>query len=149
MSGVKGNAFAPSPGQTQYQNLLYVLKSDGSCGSASCAEAVVSLPFAFNLVQPNQVAVPPFPRAIQVTSLAAGNSGGNPYLAVGLSDGGVQTYNVSNPASPQLTDTFGGMATTDGSQTPPTALAWDPSGSGLLAIGVISWADEGFFVNIN
>ena len=78
-----------------------------------------------------------------------GTSAGPPYLAVGLSDGGVQIYNVSNPSSPQLTGTFGGMATADGSQTPPTALAWDPSGSGLLAVGVISWADEGFVVQVN
>ena len=91
----------------------------------------------------------PTVRAIQVTSLAAGYIGGTPYLAVGLSDTGVQIYNVNNPSSPQLTDTFEGMATPDGSQTPPTALAWDPSGSGLLAVGVMSWADEGFFVQIN
>ena len=86
-------------------------------------------------------------RAIGVTSLAAGYVGTVPYLAVGLSDGGVQIYNVSG--TPQLTSTFGGMATPDGSQTPPTALAWDPSGSGLLAVGVISWADEGFFVHVD
>ena len=42
-----------------------------------------------------------------------------------------------------------GWRTPDGSQTPATALAWDPSGSGLLAVGVISWADEGFFVQVN
>ena len=84
-----------------------------------------------------------------MTSLAAGYIGQTPYLAVGLSDGGVQIYNVSNPSSPQLTGTFTGMATGDDSQTPPTALAWDPSGSGLLAIGVISWANEGFVVQVN
>ena len=84
-----------------------------------------------------------------MTSLAAGNVNGTPYLAVGLSDTGVQIYNVSDPSSPRLTGTFGGMATGDGPQTPPTAMAWDPSGSGLLAVGVISWSNLGFFVAIN
>ena len=28
-------------------------------------------------------------------------------------------------------------------------MAWDPAGSGMLAIGVISWADVGFFVRVN
>jgi hypothetical protein len=123
-----------------YRNLLYVVPLDGSCASASCAQYQVELPNQFS---------PQIPiRPISVTSLAAGYVGTSPYLAVGLSDTGVQIYNVGN-GTPQLTSTFGGMATGDGSQTPPTALAWDPSGSGLLAIGVISWADEGFFVRVN
>jgi hypothetical protein len=148
MTGSQGNGFDEEgldSGFTAYRNWLYVLPADGSCASMSCAYSHTRLPDAFNLCA-NCAGVP---RAIGVTSLAAGYSGGNLYVAVGLSDGGVQIYNVNNPNSPQLTDTFGGMATPDGSQTPPTALAWDPSGSGLLAIGVISWADEGFFVNIN
>ena len=143
MTGTKGNSTIS--GSSQYQNLLYVLPPDGSCASAGCAEATVSLPNIFNQCGSCVGEV----RTIGVTALAAGNVGGTPYLAVGLSDDGVQIYNVSNPSSPQLTDTFVGTATGDGSQAPPTALAWDPSGSGLLAIGVISWADEGFFVNIN
>ncbi len=147
MSGTKGNAFSPLSGETQYQNLLYVLPKDGSCGSQSCAISTVSLPDAFNnccwFLRRSPM------RAIQVTSLAAGSIGGTPYLAVGLSDGGAQIYNVSNPSAPQLTGTFGGMATSDGSQTPVTALAWDPSGSGLLAVGVISWSNEGFVVRVN
>ncbi len=145
MSGINGNAFEPVESQTQYQNLVYVLPGDGSCASQSCAIATVSLPYVFNLCDTCVGDA----RAIQVTSLAAGNVGGNQYLAVGLSDGGVQIYDVSDPSSPQLTGTFTGMSTPDGSQTPVTALAWDPSGSGLLAVGVISWADEGFFVQVN
>ncbi len=145
MAGTKGDAFVPDRDETQYQNLLYVLHGDGSCASQSCAVSTVSLPYAFNVCDTCLGA----PRAIQVTSLAAGYIGSTPYLAVGLSDGGVQIYNVSNPTSPQLTGTFGGMATSDGSQTPATALAWDPSGSGLLAVGVISWANVGFVVRVN
>jgi len=145
MSGTKGNAFEPLSGQTQYQNLVYVLPGDGSCASASCAFSTISLPYVFNLCD----SCGGEPRAIGVTSLAAGNVGGNQYLAVGLSDGGVQIYDVGDEDFPRLTSTFTGMGTPDGSQTPATALAWDPSGSGLLAVGVISWADEGFFVQVN
>ncbi|MGO9386308.1 MAG: hypothetical protein ACLP4W_30695 [Mycobacterium sp.] len=143
IAGTTGNVFDTYGGDPAYQNLLYVVPPDGSCASASCA---------IRVALPNQWpwpagALQDIVRAIGVTSLAAGYVGTVPYLAVGLSDGGVQIYNVSG--TPQLTSTFGGMATPDGSQTPPTALAWDPSGSGLLAVGVISWANEGFFVHVD
>ena len=84
-------------------------------------------------------------------SLAVGSIGQTPYLAVGLNDGGVQLYNVSNPSSPQLTGTFTAMTPTpyNGLQASVSALAWDPSGSGLLAVGVMSWAEEGFVVRVN
>ena len=115
---------------------------DGSCASAGCAWHQVELQ---NQYQNSAGAIA---RAISVTSLAAGYVGSSPYLAVGLSDYGVQIYNVAG-GTPRPTSMFIGMATGDGSQTPPTALAWDPSGSGLLAVGVISWADEGFFVQVD
>ena len=148
MTGSQGNELDEEgldSGYTAYRNWLYELPGDGSCASMSCAYSHTRLPDAFNFCD-NCAGVP---RAIGVTSLAAGYSGGNLYVAVGLSDGGVQIYGSNGLGGLELTDTFGGMATPDGSQTPPTALAWDPSGSGLLAVGVISWADEGFFVNIN
>jgi hypothetical protein len=148
MTGSQGNELDEEgldSGYTAYRNWLYELPADGSCASMSCAYSHTRLPDAFNLCD-NCAGVP---RAIGVTSLATGYSGGNLYVAVGLSDGGVQIYGSNGLRGLKLTDTFGGMATPDGSQTPPTALAWDPSGSGLLAVGVISWADEGFFVNIN
>ena len=143
MTGTKGDSTEPD--EPQYQNLLYVLPGDGSCGSQSCAISTTSLPIMFNQCEQCAGEV----RSISVTSLAAGYVGGTPYLAVGLSDFGVQIYNVSNPSSPQLTSTFGGMAVSDHSQTPPTALAWDPSGSGLLAIGVMSWGRQGFFIQVD
>jgi hypothetical protein len=144
MAGTTGQEFDPDPYSTPYRNLLYVLPPDGSCASASCAWYQVELPNQY----PSDADFSHIVRAVSVTSLAAGYVDTAPYLAVGLSDGGVQIYNVGN-GTPQLTSTFGGMATGDGSQTPPTALAWDPSGSGLLAIGVISWANEGFFVQVD
>ncbi len=143
MTGVKGDSVGT--GGSEYQNLLYVLPKNGSCASQSCAISTVSLPILFNACDNCNGEA----RSIQVTSLAAGYIGQTPYLAVGLTDGGVQIYNVSNPSSPQLTGTFGGMATSDGSQAPATALAWDPSGSGLLAVGVLSWSNEGFVVRVN
>ena len=51
MSGVKGNAFTTNPnnpGDTTYQNLLYVLPNDGSCGSQSCALHTITLPTEIN-----------------------------------------------------------------------------------------------------
>ena len=143
MSEVKGGAVSSRLG-TVYENLLYVLPGDGSCGSQSCADP------HHQLAEPILARGPSLPsRAVQVSSLATGNVGQTPYLAVGLSDGGVRIYNVTTPSSPQLTGTFGGMATGDGSQTPVTALAWDPAGSGLLAVGVISSGNEGFVVKVN
>ena len=73
------------------------------------------------------------------------------FLLEKLNDGGVQLYNVSNPSSPQLTGTFAPMTPTpyDGFQASVSALAWDPSGSGLLAVGVMSAQEEGFVVRVN
>lgn len=144
MAGTKGNTVGT--GGVEYQNVVNVLPAGGSCATQSCAEAVISLPTMFNNCDSCTGEV----RSITVTSLATGNIGSTPYLAVGLSDGGVQIYNVSDPSSPQLTGTFTGNETgVDDSQTPPTALAWDPSGSGLLAVGVVARSDLGFFVKVN
>ena len=116
-------------------------------GFENPGNGVANLPTTY---YPYQTGSPGENRFVSVTSLAAGTSGGNPVVAVGLSDGGVQIYSGTNPnGTLTLTDTFTGIETGDGSQTPPTAMAWDPAGSGLLAIGVISWADEGFFVRVN
>ena len=126
-----------------YRNYLYAVSPSGSCASASCAASVTELPSTF-MTDANGESQ----RTVTVTSLAAGYVAGHPYLAVGLSDTGVQIYDVSDPNAPRLTATFGGMATGDDSQTPVTALAWDPAGSGLLAVGVISWADRAFMVHV-
>ena len=48
-----------------------------------------------------------------------------------------------------LWSTFTGMAIGDGSPTPVTALAWDPSGSGRLAIGLYDIGNLGYGVQVN
>ena len=126
---------------TVYENLLYVLPGDGSCGSQSCAIRTISLPNQFS---PADQLAPRRPGVLTCHRERRPDP-----ISVGLSDGGVRIYNVTTPSSPQLTGTFGGMATGDGSQTPVTALAWDPAGSGLLAVGVISSGNEGFVVKVN
>ena len=155
MTGTKGNSFdTTETGGTLYQNLLYALPADGSCASQSCATAVVNLPSSINWCVLDSCSGEV--RAIQATSLATGvvntGRGQTPYLAVGLSDGGVQIYRI-NPGCPgcvlQLTSTFGGMAIGDGSQTPVTALSWDPSGSGHLAIGLFDIGNLGYGVQVN
>jgi hypothetical protein len=150
MTGTQGgqlDEFQP-PGSVPnpYRNYLYQLPTDGSCAAASCAQAIVRLPDAWNLRGVNAPGVAP--RAIIVTSLAAGFVGTHPYLAVGLSDGGVQIYDVNGP-TPRLTSTFDDMAPGDGSQATPTALAWDPAASGLLAIGVMGSGSVGYFVTLD
>jgi RTX calcium-binding nonapeptide repeat (4 copies) len=143
MTGVTGsNLTVPGTGiQGDYKNELYVLPPDGSCGSASCAQAVVQLPTLYN---PGGFDY----RAIAASSLAAGTANGRPMVAVGLTDGGLQLYDMSSPRSPWLAGTWGGMATGDGSQTPVTALAFDPAGSGMLSVGVISSGNIGYVIRV-
>ena len=64
----QGQRVLAESGETQYQNLLYVLPGDGSCGSQSCAISTISLPIMFNHCDAMRRRM----RAIQVTSLAAG-----------------------------------------------------------------------------
>jgi hypothetical protein len=140
MSGVTGSSLTIPNSQGDYQNTVYVLPPDGSCGSSSCALANISLPSAYNVDGFNY-------RAIAVSSLAAGYVQGQPMLAVGLTDGGLQLYQMNGP-NPQLTATWGGMATGTGAQTPVTALAFDPSGSGMLSVGVLSPGNVGFVIRV-
>jgi hypothetical protein len=140
MSGVTGSSLTIPNSQGDYQNTLYVLPPDGSCGSSSCAQAVVQLPTAYS---PDGVNY----RAIAVSSLAAGYVQGQPMLAVGLTDGGLQLYQMNGP-NPQLTATWTGMATGTGAQTPVTALAFDPSGSGMLSVGVLSPGTVGYVIRV-
>ena len=111
-----GGAFSSRLG-TVYENLLYVLPGDGSCRKPT-AIRTISLPNQFSPA--DQLAPPPS----RCPHLPPGTSARTPISRVGLSDGGVRIYNVTTPSSPQLTSTFGGMATGDRSQTPVTALAW-------------------------
>ena len=142
MAGVTGDSLVPNVGAL-YSNLVYVLPHDGSCASSVCALAIIGLPTYHRDCESCPV------WSISTTSLAAGTIGGKPYLAVGLSDSGVQIYDVSNPRSPRLTGTFTGFNLADGSQAAATALAWDPAGSGLLAIGLLSIGNLGYGIRVN
>ncbi len=138
MTGTTGDSLVNG---NVYQNELYVLAPDGSCGSASCARAVVQLPQVYKTAFTI--------RAIMTSSLAAGFAGGTPLVAVGLTDGGLQIYDVSIPTAPRLVQTWGGMATGTGAQTPVTALAFDPSGSGMLSVGVLTPGNAGFVLRLS
>lgn len=142
MAGVTGDSLVPNVGDL-YRNLVYVLPHDGSCASSDCALAVIGLPTYHRECDDCPV------WSVSTTSLASGSIGGKPYLAVGLSDNGVQIYDVSNPRSPRLTSTFTGYNLADGSQAAATALAWDPAGSGMLAIGLLSIGNLGYGIRVN
>ncbi len=138
-------AGAGSDANVYFHNWLYELPPDGSCASRSCAIAVTPLDtiFANN--------VPFIERTMGVTALTAGQVDGKAFVAIGYSDtetdsGGVEVYDPNNLsvadktaqypiAAPSLNFT---KFTTAPSQTAVTALAADPSGSGLLAIGTSS-----------
>ncbi len=145
MTGVQGNSLTPADGGTPYQNLLYAQLPNAACGSANCAEAVVSLPSQF---ESGAGTINFTRRAIATSSLAVGMVGGATLVAVGLTDYGLQIYDFSNPNSPQLVGTWVGMGTGDGSQTPVTALSFDPSGSGLLSVGVLSPGNVGYVIKV-
>ncbi|MET0693582.1 MAG: hypothetical protein ABWY56_06605, partial [Propionibacteriaceae bacterium] len=139
ISGTKGDAidggdndtFPPAESNGTYRNLVYRVPTDGSCADEGCARAVgnvVDLPTLLDYSFPDPA------RAVGVTALAAGFSGGNLFVAIGMTDYGVRVYKGDLSSYSE----YGGMATANGSQTPVSALAFDPSGSGLLAVGVVS-----------
>ncbi len=142
MTGVTGSSLSTSQSNGDYANMLYVLPPNGSCGSASCATGSVQLPSQINVDGFNL-------RAIETSSLAAGYAGGTPLVAVGLTDGGLAIYDVSNPSNPVPTTIWGGMAVGGGTQTPVTALAFDPSGSGMLSVGVLSPGNVGYVLRLS
>lgn len=146
ISGTKGNAIDggnndtfPPAGNTTYRNLVYRVSPDGRCASEGCASKVADLPTHF------QPGFPDDDRAIGVTALAAGSSGGNTFVAVGLTDFGVQVFK-GDLSSQQ---TYAGMSTGRGDQTAASALAFDPSGSGMLAVGVVSIGINSWTVKVN
>jgi hypothetical protein len=68
-------------------------------------------------------------------------------LAVGLTDGGLLLYNLGS-GLPQLMGIWGGMATVTGAQTPVTALAFDPAGSGMLSVALLSPGNVGYVIRV-
>lgn len=116
-------------------------RNDGTCTQPSCATGTGdwvnrSFPALFpNAGDPYNSSA--LNRNVIVSSLAAGMIGTTPVLAVGLSDTGVRILNRNT--GQQIGQAYGGCATGGiKTQTPPTALAWDPSGSGWLAVGCMS-----------
>lgn len=139
-------AGAGSDANVYFHNWLYELPPDGSCASRSCAIAVAPLDtiFANN--------VPFIERTMGVTALTAGQVDGKAFVAIGYSDtetdsGGVEVFDPSNLSVADKTAQypigvpsliFTKFMATAPNQTAVTALAADPSGSGLLAIGTSS-----------
>ena len=135
-TGSKGNNLNDGD-PDRYRNILYALSPEAICAVETCVEHV-DLPNYYP-DGPDQA------RIIGVTALAAGRVGDRLMVAVGLTDGGVSLFDEEL----SYLGSFGGMATGDGSQTPVTALQFDPAGSGWLAVGAMSHASIGFFVKLN
>ena len=133
VSGIKGTD------QPSFQNWVYGLAGPGPCqqppppgGGTPCIfqRAVVST-------------LDDVGRPVVTTSLAAPGPN-SPYSAVGLSDGTVRILNEN-------LRTVGIFTVPSGSccQAPVTALAWDPSGSGKLAVGAMTKGSAGFVITVN
>ena len=136
ISGTKGDAISgdnndpgtfPPAGYTEYRNLLYQVPANGTCAVESCAR-VRELPTQY-VVDDN---IPDYNRPVGVTALAAGTSGGNPFVAVGMTDYGTWIFDGDLQGS----NAYVGQPT--GGQTPVSALAFDPGGSGMLSVGWLS-----------
>ena len=154
IAGTKGINIDPLGKQPNpYQTLIYKVKFDqlnNKCALQSCATQVLSLPTFFAGRDPTTGYTED--RAVGVTQLSAGYAGGKPYLAVGMSDCGLQIYDMdlSNVGS------FGGMNNPGdpASQTAITALAWDPAGkaagsTGLITLGIMTAGFYGYMFDVN
>lgn len=150
MAGMFNAGSSTNPGDpsgTGYQSMLYKLPPDGTCAMKSCA--------IWTQVLPSYVAgrSPFYERAVGPTSLAAGTVGGESFVAVGMSeaedqsgaDEGVWVFRDNDQYCPgarpevcRLWHHFGDYQDPGWNQTVTSALAWDPGGSGRLAIGVTS-----------
>ncbi len=120
-------------------NFLYRLPPDGSCAQLSCMSVP---PASWPSELPSHEVVRGSPVAPSV--LAAGVIGTTPVVAVGLTNSlnsdlpGMSGVIVFNQAAGTLMGSWQPVGTNGGAlQTAVTALDWDDSGSGLLAIGTI------------
>ena len=160
IAGTKGDR-VPNPDNAQsddgYHVLLYEVPYNGTCASQSCVAPSGGQVAEFQ----NQIGIRydsfsgyyPFgdTRAVGPTSLAAGMVGSTPVVAIGLSDFGVYTGTASTVTNMPLGvgNQFGGAATPDGAQTPATALAFDPAGTGLMAVGALEYGNVGYAVQVD
>ena len=146
LTGYRGSGTAADP----YANVLYVLAGDGSCASQVCSLGHTDLNIHLSCTWTDSEPWRYIDRAVATTALAVGKSGNATFVAVGGSDYGVGIY-YWNGANLYNTDNYAAMAITSDpcTQTPITALAWDPRGSGLLAVGVTNWRYIGYFAQIS
>ena len=138
ISGTKGTYITGAGNPDNYRNILYKVPLALECASESCAREqgkVADLPANYDNNQ----------RIIGTTSLAGGFSGGKPYLAVGLTDYGGFIYDTNL----NQTANYTGMTTAEPAQTPVVSVAWDPAGTGSLALGVMSYGQQAFLLDIN
>ena len=138
ISGTKNTTLGVT-GYPDYENLIYKAPLDLSCASSSC------LPAANVKALTNDYAGDQGSRIVGTTALAGGFSAGVPYLAVGLTDTGLLILD----ADLNQTAIYQGMSTPQTAQTPVISAAWDPAGTGILALGVMSYGNEAFLLNIN
>jgi hypothetical protein len=118
-----------------YQLHLYKLPHDGSCASASCAQATADLPSQYNWSDFWTSET----RTIVATSLTVGVVGGRTLIAVGLSDYGIYVFDDNLNVVAHITDM--GVGGTPPTQTPVTALAFGPP-TGPGQGGVLAMGDE-------
>ena len=146
ISGTKGDSIDggdndtfPPDGHSTYRNLLYKVPANGTCAREDCASdpsigKVAELPTLFATTPE---------RSVGATALAAGTSGGNPFVAVGLTDFGTLVYDGDLNGFHE----YGGAPT--GYQTPVSALAFDPGGSGMLSVGLLSPGAHSLTTQVN
>ena len=154
MTGTQGvNVIDPDEGPLDNAYYSYIISQpkDGSCASSHCTLDFTELQSLANDCNGCQ------PRAVGPTAIAAGEMGppGNQtgVLAVGLSDGGLEVFTIdSNGQLGEFEFESQGkwsVPNPEGDQIPVTALAWDPSGSGNLAVGVATWNNLGYILHID
>ncbi len=160
IAGTKGDRVTNPGNQLPddgYRPLLYEVPYNGTCASEGCVASsggqVAEFENEIGIQCHNFGGCLPFgdTRVIGPTSLAAGMVGSTPVVAIGLSDFGVYIGTASTVSSMPNGNgnQFGGMATPDAAQTPATALAFDPAGTGLLAVGALEYGNVGYSVQVD
>ena len=128
-------------------NMLYKVSPDGTCASKSCAIYAKQVPELIGSPEGNFT-----DRLIGTTALTVGQVGGQIHIAIGTSEAGYFAANGSEDGGvfifdDSLPDQFGffprpgqwtGYRATGNVNNVVTSLAFDPLGSGLLAVGVSS-----------
>jgi hypothetical protein len=124
-----------------FNSYLYKLPPDGSCATESCAVwAVHDFPSTWGISSEYFIAP---------SALAAGTISGTPVLALGSTqsvNGGAALFLIKETDGSTLTKYSYPFSTP---QTAVTALDWDDSGSGLLAIGAMSGWRKMFAVRVS